>query len=320
LRPSGWPVDLVCPRDRGALEQEGGEVSCSDGHTYPLEDGVPLLLVEEERPTHGACWLSLEDEPAPAVGDGGVDPVVQELIAATCGRHYRHLVDRLPSYPIPDLPLPPADGRLFLEVGCNWGRWCVAAARRGYLPVGVDPSLRAIQAARRVARQLGVRAFYVVADARHLPFDDATFAVAFSYSVFQHFAKPDTLASFDEVARVLEPGGTALVQMANLYGLRSLLNQALERRFREPRELFDVRYWGPRELRHELESRIGPTELSVDGFLTLNPQPTDLELLPRRYRGLVRVSETLRGLAGRIPPLTYAADSLYALSRRGHSG
>lgn len=316
MRPTSWPVDLVCPRDCGALEPDGDEVGCADGHRYPLEDGVPLLLVEEESPTHGACWLSLEEERTAAVAGSGVDPVVQELIAATCGRHYRHLVDRLPSYPIPELRLPAADGRLFLEIGCNWGRWCVAAARRGYLPVGVDPSLRAIQAARRVARQLGVRAFYVVADARHLPFGDATFAVAFSYSVFQHFAKPDTLASFDEVGRVLEPGGTALVQMANLYGARSLLNQALERRFREPRELFDVRYWGPRELRGELERRIGPTQLAVDGFFTLNPQPTDLELLPRRYRGLVRASEALRRLAGLVPPLTYAADSLYALSRR----
>ena len=317
--PPDWPVELVCPRDRGALEPNGDDSVCAEGHRYPLEDGVPVLLVEEEQPTHGACSLPPEGEQPPAPQGADVDPVVQELIAATCGRHYRGLVNRLPSYPIPQLRLPPGEGRLFLEVGCNWGRWCVAAARQGYVPVGVDPSLRAIQAARRVARQLGVEALYVVADARRLPFADATFATAFSYSVFQHFSKPDALASFDELGRVLEPGGTALVQMANVYGLRSVLNQARERRWREPRQLFDVRYWSPHELRGELERRVGPTDLAVDGFLTLNPQPTDLELLPRRYRALVRTSETLRLLSRSVPPLTYAADSLYALSRRGSS-
>ena len=317
--PPGWPVELVCPRDRRGLEPDGDDAVCAEDHRYSLEDGLPVLLVEEEQPTHGACSLPLEGEQPPASQGADVDPVVQELIAATCGRHYRGLVNRLPSYPIPQLRLPPGEGRLFLEVGCNWGRWCVAAARQGYVPVGVDPSLRAIQAARRVARQLGVEAFYVVADARRLPFRDASFPTAFSYSVFQHFAKPDALASFDELGRVLEPGGTALVQMANVYGLRSMLNQARERRWREPRALFDVRYWSPRELREELERRVGPTDLTVDGFLTLNPQPTDLELLPRRYRALVRTSEALRSLAGAVPPLTYAADSLYALSRRGSS-
>jgi SAM-dependent methyltransferase len=263
-----------------------------------------------------ACSVSLEqaesEGEAVPVSDTEIDPVVQEVVAATCGRLYRHLVGRLDAYPIPKLPLPPADGELFLEVGCNWGRWCVAAARSGYRVVGIDPSVKAIAAARRVAQQLEVQATYLVADARRLPFPDASFDVVFSYSVFQHFAKPDALASFDELARVLRPGGLAKIQMANVYGVRSLWNQLRERRFREPRSLFDVRYWSPRELRDELTRRVGPTELQVDGFFTLNPQATDLELLPRRYRLVVRSTEALR----RVGPLRSAADSLYVVSRR----
>ena len=115
---------------------------------------------------------------------------------------------------------------------------------------------------------------------------------------------------------MLSPGGESLVQMANVYGARSLWNQLRERRWREPRTLFDVRYWGPRELRDELARRVGPTELSTDGFFTLNPQPTDLALLPARYRAVVRASEAMRRVADRVPPLTYAADSVYARSRR----
>jgi SAM-dependent methyltransferase len=301
-------VDLVCPRDRSPLRNG----VCAQGHEYAIVDGVPILLVEGEAPTHAACGRIEELPPPPA---DGVDPFVQEVIGATCGRLYDRL--QLTEYPIPELRLPEGGGATFLEVGCNWGRWCVAAARRGYRPTGIDPSLKGILAARRVAEQLGVDAQYAVADARQLPFADASFDVVFSYSVFQHFSKADALASFDEVARVLKPGGVSLVQLANVWGARSLFNQARERRFREPRTLFDVRYWGPRELRDELSRRVGPTELRVDGFFTLNPQPTDLALLPRRHRAVVRTSEALRRVAARVPPLTYAADSLYALSRRG---
>ena len=302
-------MQLVCPRDRSALR----DGACEQGHAYPVVDDIPVLLLDDEAPTHAACGRVEELPPPP---DNGVDPFVQEVIGATCGRLYEHLIAELPDYPIPDLRLPPGARRTFLEVGCNWGRWCVAAARRGYVPVGIDPSLKGVQAARRVAEQLGVEAEYVVGDSRHLPFADASFDVVFSYSVFQHFTKADALASFDEIGRVLKPGGTSLIQMANLYGAKSAWNQVRERRFREPRTMFDVRYWTPGELRSELARRVGPTELSADGFFTLNPQPTDVALLPSRYRAVVRVSEALRRVSEKVPPLTRVADSLYARSVR----
>lgn len=306
-------MDFACPRDRAPLERAADGLACADGHRYALADGtIPVLLLEDEQPTHAACHVSLQPGEPPA------DPeeLVQDAIAATCGNLYRHLVGRVERYPIPELRLPDGAGRTFLEVGCNWGRWCVGARRRGYEVVGIDPSLRAIRAATRVADRLGADVTYAVADARHLPFGDASFDVVFSYSVFQHFAREDALASFDEVGRVLRPGGLALIQMANVWGARSLWNQLRERRFREPRTLFDVRYWGPRELRAELERRVGPTTIAADGFFTLNPQMTDLELFPRRYRAVVRTSEALRRASERVRPLRYAADSLYALSRR----
>jgi SAM-dependent methyltransferase len=305
-------VRLACPRDGAALERDGDGLACGEGHRYGVVDGIPVLLLEEARPTHAACRVSL----APGSVEDDPEALVQDVIAATCGNLYRHLVGNVTRYPIPELRLP-ADGGRFLEIGCNWGRWCVSAARKGYEVVGVDPSLDSLRAARRVAGRLGVEATYVAGDARHLPFADDTFDVIFSYSVFQHFAKADALSSFDEIGRTLRPGGLAMLQMANVWGGRSLWNQLRERRFREPRSLFDVRYWSPRELRAELERRVGPTTVVADGFFTLNPQMTDLELFPRRYRAVVRTSEALRRASERIRPLRYAADSLYALSRGG---
>ena len=306
---------IACPRDRSPLSAQNGSLECASGHSYPCVDGIPVLLVEDVDPTHLACWRSPKRARAgwteTLAADGGVDPYVSRAIEKTCGVLYGPLVGRLASYPIPRLPLPRTDGADFLDVGCNWGRWTLAAAAAGYRAIGIDPALEAVAAAKRVAAQLGRDAEYVVADARHLPFPDGSFDVVFSYSVLQHFEKKDALGALREMRRVLRPGGKALVQMANAFGLRNLYRQLVRRRLREPRGLFGVRYWTPNELTASFSEAIGPTRISVDGFFALNAQPSDVDLLPRRYRLVVRASELLRRASGRVPALRTVADSLY---------
>jgi SAM-dependent methyltransferase/uncharacterized protein YbaR (Trm112 family) len=291
--------ELACPRDRTQLEPRGETLVCEHGHEYPYVDGIPVMVVDDElAPTQPGYWSKPEDvervraaEPPPVEGES-VDPYVAELILGTHGNLYKHLSAGLSRYPIPDFPLQRGNGELLLDIGCNWGRWTIAAARRGYRPIGIDPSFEAIVAARRIARQLRVEdARYVVADARRLPFADDTFEVVFSYGVLQHFSKPDVATSVGEIARVLTREGFSWVQMPNALGLLNAARLA-QRRFREG-EHFEVRYWRPSELRRVF-GRIGPTELTTDGFFTLNPQKRDLDLLPRRFRALVRVSETLK--------------------------
>ena len=97
-------------------------------------------------------------------------------------------------------------------------------------------------------------------------------------------------------------------------GAANLQNQMRQRRFREPRQHFDVRYWRPAELRAAVTAHVGPTELLADGYFTLNPQPSDLHLLPRPERAVVHVSETLRKASRHFGPLVNIADSIYAVS------
>jgi SAM-dependent methyltransferase len=244
-----------------------------------------------------------------------VDPFVQSVVQGTCGNLYGRLVGRLTSYPIPELALlPPGEGRSFLDIGCSWGRWSIAAANRGYRPIGIDQNVEALEAAQRVASQLGVPARYVSAEAQQLPFPDDTFDVVFSYSVLQHFTKEEAVRSLAEIGRVLRPGGTSLLQFASAWGPRNLQNQLRQRRFREPRRHFDVRYWRPAELRAEVAAHVGPTRLLADGYFTLNPQPSDLHLLGFPERAVVHVSETLRKASRHFGPLVNIADSIYAVS------
>jgi ubiquinone/menaquinone biosynthesis C-methylase UbiE len=118
------------------------------------------------------------------------------------------------------------------------------AAKHGYEPVGIDPSLKGIRAARRVAMQLGIRAHCVVADGRFLPFADRTFSQVFSYSVLQHISRAEVEQTLREVDRVLCPGGKLLVQMPNAYGIRCAYHQ-LRRGVREAQD-FEGRYWRPK--------------------------------------------------------------------------
>jgi SAM-dependent methyltransferase/uncharacterized protein YbaR (Trm112 family) len=313
---------LACPRDKQRLRHEGNSLVCAGGHRYAVIEDIPILLLSETEQTHieGARSLAVAESgdasalPQFKVGVDEIDPFVKVAISATNGSMYQHLVGKLTEYPIPRLRLPVGDKRLFLEVGCNWGRWCIAAARQGYRPVGIDPSLKSIRAARRIARQLGIEAAYIVADGRFLPFPEQCFDQVFSYSVLQHLSKENASTTLSEMRRVLRVEGGALVQMPNVFGVRCLYHQ-MRRGFGEAQD-FDVRYWRPAELLSAFSKNIGPSRLSVDGYFSLNVQPSDVHLLPSKFRALVRVSEGLRRLSEHIPLLGKVADSLYVRSKR----
>src|SRR5262249_16218759 len=238
---------LACPRDGKTLEDEGHRVTCAAGHSYAVIDGIPVLLRDDVEQTHWAAEDSLQasragelpdDDPEP-VDTQAIDPLWKGWIGATGGLMYQAVVNRLTEYPIPRIPSEPGDGRTLIDVGCNWGRWTIAAVRRGYRAIGVDPSLRALRAAKRVCLQLGIEANFVVGDARYLPFAAQSLDTAFSYSVIQHLSKADACRAAAEIGRVLKPGGLATIQMPNVFGVRCLYHQA-RRRFREPRD-FQVR-------------------------------------------------------------------------------
>jgi SAM-dependent methyltransferase/uncharacterized protein YbaR (Trm112 family) len=312
---------LVCPGDKLPLTEQPSSLLCRNGHRYSVVEGIPILLLSEEKQTHveGDRSLRVAEAGEKAVlpqfdvKAGEIDPFVKNAIAATNGSLYQHLVGNISEYPIPNLRLPDARGKLFLEIGCSWGRWCIAAARKGYRTIGIDPSLKGIRAARRIAKQLGIEATYLVADGRYLPFRDEIFDQVFSYSVLQHIPKSDVRVSVREIRRVLRHGGGCQVQMPNKFGLRCLYHQ-IGRGFRE-REAFDVRYWTQGDLRSTF-GIIGPASISVDGYFSLNPQISDIRFFPRRYRALVRTSEFLGKLSHLLTPLGWMADSLYVSAVR----
>lgn len=314
---------LACPRDAHPLSEAGPELRCANGHSYAVIDGVPFLVRDDVPHPHWVGQLAVDYARAGSVPEEWlaspepgttVDQFVQGAVGATSGNLYRSVMGRLPRYPIPYFPLTPANGRLLLDVGCNWGRWTLAAAESGFEAVGVDPSPEAIFAARRVARQLGLEARFVVGDARHLPFRDEIFDWGFSYGVWQHLSRENVECSARELGRVVKPGAQILVQMASAVGIRSVW-QLVRRGLRPARE-FEVRYWWPSRLVSCFAGCIGPTVLEADSYCSLNAQRRDMDLMTPVGKAIVRTSLALVAMSKWVPELAWAADSVWLRSLR----
>jgi SAM-dependent methyltransferase len=286
-------------------------------------DLVSASLHCAEHPEEGSLYLDTlgisatekaELEKLAADNPGQVDPVASFLVGATNGIAYANQIGRLQAYPIPQLRLEDGGGKVFLDLGCNWGRWSLAAGRKGYRAVGLDPSLGAIMAASRVARQLGVDADFVVGDARFLPFRQGCVDQVFSYSMLQHLDKADAGKVAGEIGRTLKPGGANLLQFPTRYGIRCLYHQA-RRKFREPAG-FEVRYWTIPELRRCLGKAIGQSRFTVDCYFGIGLQYSDMKFMSPLLKCIVLCSEILRRLSLLITPLVYLADSVYVHSRK----
>jgi len=324
---------LRCPASGAPLSLDGDRLVTRSGLSYPVENDIPIMLRQRDRATLWVADASLNrnvDDPyridTLGIGDADrlklaaqldlhrqsplpVDPVVSALIVATGGHMYRHLQHGLESLPIPELRLPDGQNKLLLDIGCNWGRWSIAAARRGYRVVGIDPSLGAVLAAKRFAERNDLRASFVVGDARCLPFAQRTFDVTFSYSVLQHFAREDATQSIAEAARVTKSTGIFKCQMASAFGIRSAWHIA-RRGFRATNG-FEVRYYSPKQLRALFSTSFSDVALEIDGFFGLGIQPSDRPMMTPTLRRVLTGSENLRRLATRWPNLHLLADSLY---------
>jgi SAM-dependent methyltransferase len=206
-----------------------------------------------------------------------------------------------------------------LDIGCNWGRWTIAASQAGHESVGIDPQLGAVLAAKRVAASLDTAARFVVADGRYLPFPDEAFDYVWSYSVLQHFAMRDVEATLDESRRVVRLSGLLRIQMANCLGIRSMMH-LLKRRGKQPQN-FDVRYWRPRRLKLLFEKHVGRTALTPDCYLGLGLQWSDFRRMTTIGKAALIGSEALRSASKVLPPLALLADSLFCTATpRSHEG
>jgi len=119
------------------------------------------------------------------------------------------------AYPWPEIESFVADAdpvALALDVGCGNGRHAEVLTTRADRVVALDASRGLLRTARDRAAERGFDADLVQGDAAALPLCDDRVGLAIYVATLHHLRPRDRrVASLDELARVLAPGGRALV-------------------------------------------------------------------------------------------------------------
>jgi SAM-dependent methyltransferase len=101
-----------------------------------------------------------------------------------------------------------------LDAGMGGGRLCVELDRRGWTVTGIDISPRMVELAR--ARLSSARERLLEGSIERLPFADAVFDAAVATGVLE-YVDHDLPGALAELARVLRPGGTAVISFPNYH-------------------------------------------------------------------------------------------------------
>lgn len=98
-----------------------------------------------------------------------------------------------------------------LEVGMGGGNLCRAYSCRGHTVVGLDISRVAVLLARQKSCNSPDGGLYLQGDGRKLSFPSACFDFVLSKDFIEHLREDDVRRHFQEVRRVLRPGGKYLL-------------------------------------------------------------------------------------------------------------
>ena len=238
------------PADTGGLVFAAGDVedgmilegqarSPATGETYEIKDGYLDLL----KTRTGADSLANLTNFLPGAGRG-YEPLWRvrslSLLTGETFPNERELEI------IIHLVRPVHEGR-YLDLGCSAGLYTRGLARelQGGVAVGLDISPSMLREAHRRARATDTNPSFVRANAKNLPFFDATFEGAVCGGTLNEFGDPARVLR--ETSRILRPGG----RLAVMGILRA--NSSRGRRLQSFLATGGIRFFQPEELQSLLD-------------------------------------------------------------------
>ena len=221
---------LVCPLCHGNLVEASHDLRCeSCTRTYPIVDGIPLLLLDvkaaehDELDHHHGRHGHSERERQKEFFDNEVEPEFEITRPRGTPALYRWYYAEKFRKSIANLESL-LDGSTVLTVCGGSGMDAEFLAARGARVIASDLSLGAAQRARERARRYGLAIEPIVADVEHLPFADRSVDIAYVHDGLHHIENPFTgLSEMTRVARlalsVTEPADAIATKIAIQLGL-----------------------------------------------------------------------------------------------------
>jgi len=189
------PVSLVCPVTGETLFQDGNFlVNSTRSRKFPIRDGIPILLPNEQDCIRVAQtdWYTEKTEASPLSfynRPHDHTSYCREVLQA----EREDIIEQASKLRTPH-PV--------LEIGS--GRGALQGVSNNY--VAFDYSLTALHDYISKSHQR------VCGTAEHLPFPDATFGLIYSVAALEHVPSADR--AFEEIHRVLRPGGVVFLAPA----------------------------------------------------------------------------------------------------------
>jgi SAM-dependent methyltransferase len=146
-----------------------------------------------------------------------------------------------------------APGKRVLDVGAADGNAALAAARRGASVEACDLAPRMVERGRARCSAVGQRIGWRIADARALPYPDASFDVVLSS--FGATLAPEPARAAEELARVARPGSLVAIATWIPRGLPGRLDELVEPHAPLPDGVPRPDRWGVEAV---MRQRLGP--------------------------------------------------------------
>lgn len=109
--------------------------------------------------------------------------------------------------------IQPIPGKVLVDVSCGRGKLAAFARKMGLRTIGLDFSLSALKAARKLDPQLDL----IVSDGEHIALKAKCADYVTHIGNLEHYQNPDL--GVQEVARILKPEGTAIILLPNGFSL-----------------------------------------------------------------------------------------------------
>lgn len=265
-------------------------------------------------------YEQLEYDREPIGYTGKLPWLIQQQIGATNGIHYLDRIGKLKDYPVYDLPLPVVNKGLMLDIGNGWGRWLVAGANKGYIPIGIDIRLEFCKTAIQTLHNNNKNGYSVVADLKNLPFQDNIFDLVWSFSVIQHTHKQRLLSCLAHIDRILATGGFAFLEFPNKNGIRNRIsNVKAALPDADNYDSWCVRYYTIKEYKKIFNELFTNFEYHNHSFLGIGILPEDLKYVSFKNKIISSVSLLGSFMTKIIPGLKQLSDSIYIKSYK-HPG